>query len=185
MSLTSFQFHPSEMLHNVTRAFDAYATHATLTGNSTSQALVAFFYATGYDNVVDLDQAKALLYYTFAAFGGNQGAQMALGYRHWAGIGVNDECMQSLEWYQMAAEQCKIHDSVIYSMAEGEYSNGEILVRASWRKNASPYLHKAVRFRWWRLRTGGKCCLHWSQCRSSRYSLCISSTRGGNMGRRS
>ena len=107
MLLTILQFHPSEMLHNVSRAFDAYSTHASLTGNATSQALIAFFYATGYEKAVELDQAKALLFYTFAAFGGDQGAQMALAYRHWAGIGVNDECMQSLEWYQMAAEQCE------------------------------------------------------------------------------
>lgn len=69
--------------------------------------MLAFFYSTGYSNVVEIDQAKALLHYTFAAHGGDQGAQMALGYRHWAGIGVNDDCLQSLDWYQMAAEQCK------------------------------------------------------------------------------
>lgn len=69
--------------------------------------MLAFFYSSGYSNVVEIDQAKALLHYTFAAHGGDQGAQMALGYRHWAGIGVNDDCLQSLDWYQMAAEQCK------------------------------------------------------------------------------
>ncbi|KAI5123803.1 hypothetical protein M0805_009098 [Coniferiporia weirii] len=98
-------FHLSPLLHNVSRAFEAYSTHAVLTGNSTSQSILAFFFATGYNGVVDVDQAKALLYYTFAALGGDQGAQMALGYRHWAGIGVNDDCAHALEWYQMAAEQ--------------------------------------------------------------------------------
>ena len=32
---------------------------------------------------------------------------MALGYRYFAGIGVNDDCLSSLEWYQMSAEQCE------------------------------------------------------------------------------
>ena len=30
---------------------------------------------------------------------------MALGYRHWVGIGVNEHCMTALEWYESAAEQ--------------------------------------------------------------------------------
>ncbi|KAL5483221.1 HRD3 [Sanghuangporus weigelae] len=98
-------FHLFPLLHDTTRAFEAYSTHAQFTGNATSQAMVAFFYATGYDNVTAVDQAKALLYYTFAAHGGDQGAQMTLGYRHWAGIGVNDDCGFALDWYQMAAEQ--------------------------------------------------------------------------------
>ena len=68
--------------------------------------MLGFFYATGYNGVVEVDQAKSLLYYTFAAHGGDQGAQMTLGYRYWAGISVNDDCLHSLEWYQMAAEQC-------------------------------------------------------------------------------
>ena len=101
------QFHLFPLLHNSTRAFEAYSSHAQLTGNETSQSMVAFFYATGYDNVTSVDQSKALLYYTFAAHGGDQGAQMALGYRHWAGIGVNDDCGFALDWYQMSAEQCE------------------------------------------------------------------------------
>lgn len=30
---------------------------------------------------------------------------MALGYRYWAGIGVAENCMDSLGWYEDAAEQ--------------------------------------------------------------------------------
>lgn len=52
------------------------------------------------------DSARALLYYTFAASSGDRGAQMALGYRYWAGIGVNDDCRLALDWYRSAAEQC-------------------------------------------------------------------------------
>ena len=84
-----------------------YQRHAQLTGNSTSQSMLAFFYATGYKDTVPIDQAKALLYYTFAAHTGEKGAQMALGYRFWAGIGVNDDCKQALDWYRAAADICE------------------------------------------------------------------------------
>lgn len=62
-------------------------------------------HATGYHDVVPVDQAKAQLYYTFAAHGGDKGAQMALGYRYWSGIGAIEDCGRALEWYEHAAEQ--------------------------------------------------------------------------------
>ena len=34
--------------------------------------------------------SQAMLYYTFAAIQGSSQAQMALGYRHWSGIGVKE-----------------------------------------------------------------------------------------------
>lgn len=52
-----------------------------------------------------VDQAKAQLYLTFGAHGNHKGAQMALGYRHWSGIGVVESCMAALDWYEDAAEQ--------------------------------------------------------------------------------
>lgn len=30
---------------------------------------------------------------------------MSLGYRYWAGIGVREDCMAALDWYQNAAEK--------------------------------------------------------------------------------
>jgi SEL1 protein len=79
--------------------------HATLTGNASSQALLAFFHATGYADVVPIDQAQALLYYTFAAQGGHKGAQMAMGYRYWSGIGTVEDCGRAVEWYEAAADE--------------------------------------------------------------------------------
>ena len=106
---------------NATRAYHAFERHASITGNATSLAMVAFFHGTGYgnllpgtqvDNVMEdttaslpVDQARALVYYTFAAQLGDYGSQMALGYRHWTGIGVNEDCMVALDWYEAAAEQ--------------------------------------------------------------------------------
>lgn len=54
---------------------------------------------------VPVDQARSLLYYTFAANEGDQISQMALGYRYWSGIGVNENCLMALGWYEAAAEQ--------------------------------------------------------------------------------
>lgn len=86
-------------------AFETLNTHASITGNATSQSLLGFFYATGYHDVTKVDQAKAQLYYTFAAAGGHRGAQMALGYRYWTGIGVREDCTKAVEWYERAARQ--------------------------------------------------------------------------------
>ncbi|KAI0827882.1 HCP-like protein [Trametes gibbosa] len=86
-------------------AYESFDTHAQSTGNASSQALVGFFHSTGYHSVVPVDQAKAQLYLTFAAHGNHKGAQMALGYRYWSGIGVAENCMAALDWYEDAAEQ--------------------------------------------------------------------------------
>ncbi len=102
-------FPPSSLPLNASRAFRAFLEHSRVTGNATSQNYVAFFYATGYEKVVPVDQAKALLYYTFAAHGGNEDAERALGYRNWAGVGINENCMAALEWYEAAAESAMGH----------------------------------------------------------------------------
>ncbi|KAI0687874.1 HCP-like protein [Cerioporus squamosus] len=86
-------------------AYESFQSHAHLTGNASSQALVGFFHSTGYHSVVPVDQAKAQLYLTFAAHGNHRGAQMAMGYRHWSGIGVGENCMAALDYYEDAAEQ--------------------------------------------------------------------------------
>ncbi|KAI0313018.1 HCP-like protein [Amylostereum chailletii] len=86
-------------------AYKLFTAHALETGNATSQSVLAFLHATGYHNVVPVDQAKAQLYYTFAAHGGDKGAQMALGYRYWSGIGVAESCDHAVQWYEAAAEQ--------------------------------------------------------------------------------
>ncbi|KAG1717786.1 hypothetical protein EDB19DRAFT_1996365 [Suillus lakei] len=68
--------------HERRQAYDSLSHHAALSGNASSQALLAFFLATGYADVIPIDQAQVLLYYTFAALGGHKCAQMALGYRY-------------------------------------------------------------------------------------------------------
>ncbi|KAG6855982.1 hypothetical protein H0H87_008662 [Tephrocybe sp. NHM501043] len=86
-------------------AYKGFHYHAQQTGNATSQSYIAFFHSTGYHDVVPVDQAKAQLYYTFAANGGHRGAQMALGYRYWSGIGTQESCERASVWYEAASEQ--------------------------------------------------------------------------------
>ncbi|KAG8849983.1 ERAD-associated protein [Tulasnella sp. 330] len=99
-------FPPPALPLNVSRAFDHYSRHADLTGNATSQAMLGFLYATGYGGAVEINQAQSLLHYTFAALSDkSQLAEMVVGYRYWAGIGVNEDCMTALTWYERAAEK--------------------------------------------------------------------------------
>jgi TPR repeat protein len=101
--------------------------HARATGNATSQAFLGFFHATGYRGVVPVDQAMAQLYYTFAAHGGDKGAQMTLGYRSWNGIGTVQDCDRAVEWYMEAAEQ---GTSLFYTIVSGIL----IIVYSSYRQ---------------------------------------------------
>ncbi|KAJ2925130.1 hypothetical protein H1R20_g11954, partial [Candolleomyces eurysporus] len=93
-----FEFNPR-------RAYESFVKHAAETGNATSQSYIAFFYASGYGNIVPADQGKAQLYYSFAANGADRGAQLALGYRYWSGIGSRESCDRAMAWYGSAAEQ--------------------------------------------------------------------------------
>jgi hypothetical protein len=43
-------------------------------------------------------KCQATLYYTFAALQGYTPAEMALGYRHWAGIGVKEVSSSIRSW---------------------------------------------------------------------------------------
>ncbi|KAJ7345071.1 hypothetical protein JRQ81_001021 [Phrynocephalus forsythii] len=70
-------------------------------GSPRGQTALGFLYASGLG--VDSSQAKALVYYTFGALGGNLIAHMILGYRYWAGIGVLQSCESALTHYRLVA----------------------------------------------------------------------------------
>ncbi|KAF2417431.1 HCP-like protein, partial [Tothia fuscella] len=90
---------------NYTEAFHRYQQLATLTGNATAQHMVGFMYSTGIGGVVEKDQAKAMLYYTFAAEGGHVRSQMAIAYRHHSGIGTPRNCDEAVHYYQRVADE--------------------------------------------------------------------------------
>ncbi|KAF5291355.1 hypothetical protein FQA39_LY03506 [Lamprigera yunnana] len=64
---------------------------------------LGFLYATGLS--VNISQAKALVYYTFAAMDGSTWAQMALGYRYWSGVTVAPSCERALDYYRVVADK--------------------------------------------------------------------------------
>lgn len=72
-------------------------------GNPSAQQAMAFCYANGIG--VDSDQAKALVYLTFAALGGDTYSQLSLGYRYHVGNGVARSCETSLSFYREAADR--------------------------------------------------------------------------------
>ncbi|XP_043930555.1 protein sel-1 homolog 1 [Protopterus annectens] len=70
-------------------------------GSPKGQTALGFLYAVGLG--FNSSQAKALVYYTFGALGGNLVAHMILGYRYWAGIGVSQSCESALTHYRLVA----------------------------------------------------------------------------------
>jgi len=90
---------------NFSTAFSRYEQLAALTGNATAQHMLGFMYATGIGGAVEQDQAKALLYYTFAAEGGSIHADMAVAYRYHAGIASPHNCDEAVHYYKKVADR--------------------------------------------------------------------------------
>ena len=63
---------------------------------------------------VEEDQALAVLNLHFAAVGGDQLAQLALGYRHMYGINVPKNCQAAVEYYKPAVDVV-VHDAQQFS----------------------------------------------------------------------
>ncbi|EIW70996.1 hypothetical protein TREMEDRAFT_27959, partial [Tremella mesenterica DSM 1558] len=95
-------FPPKGLKQDLSAAYKAYKRSVEVTSDPEAQFMVGFFHATGLGNA-EQDQGKAILYYTFAALNGYRPASMALGYRHWAGISVQEDCMTALGHYEQAA----------------------------------------------------------------------------------
>ncbi|ORY30204.1 hypothetical protein BCR39DRAFT_529970 [Naematelia encephala] len=99
-----YMFPPKGIPQDLQAAYEAYDRYLAYSSDPAAQFFVGFFHATGLGGA-DQDQGKALLHYTFAALQGYRPAEMALGYRHWAGIGVQEDCLTALDFYQSAAEK--------------------------------------------------------------------------------
>ncbi|KAF3849713.1 hypothetical protein F7725_019432 [Dissostichus mawsoni] len=84
------------MSQNVTMAREMFEKLA-IEGSPKAQTALGFLYAAGLG--VNSSQAKALVYYTFGALGGN------LGYRYWGGVGVPQSCESALTHYRLVANQ--------------------------------------------------------------------------------
>jgi SEL1 protein len=86
-------------------AFEGYDRLASLTGNHTAQYMLGLMYATGIGGAVERDQAKALLYHTFAAEQGNTRSEMTVAFRHHSGIGTPRDCDKAARYYRRVAEK--------------------------------------------------------------------------------
>lgn len=90
---------------NYAEAFRRYHDLATLNGNASAQHMVGFMYATGIGGAVKQDQARAMLYYTLGAEGGDVRSEMAVAYRHSAGISTPRNCEEAVHFYREAAKK--------------------------------------------------------------------------------
>lgn len=86
-------------------AYNYYSQLASAHGNTTAQYMLGLYHSTGVGNVVPKDQAKALLYYTFAAIRGDTRAEMATAFRHYSGIGASKSCETAVKYYKRVADK--------------------------------------------------------------------------------
>lgn len=86
-------------------ALKAYAALAERSGNATAQHMLGLLYATGLGDAVPVDQAKAHLYYTFAAEQGEVRAEMTLAHRYHMGIATAKSCDRAVEYYKKVADK--------------------------------------------------------------------------------
>lgn len=89
-----------------------YAALADRSGNATAQQMVGFMYSTGLGNVVERDEAKAMLYTTFSAWANDTAAELTLGYKYMHGIGTKKSCDDSLFYYKRAADKGTPHSKL-------------------------------------------------------------------------
>ncbi|KAK3362636.1 hypothetical protein B0T25DRAFT_490706 [Lasiosphaeria hispida] len=90
---------------NFDAAFDYYEKLAILNGNSSAQYMLGLMYSTGIGGAVEQDQARALLYYTFAADQGHTRAEMTVAHRHHAGIATPKSCENAVKYYKRVADK--------------------------------------------------------------------------------
>jgi SEL1 protein len=86
-------------------AFGYYQKLALVSGNSSALHMLGMMYSTGVGGAVERDQARALLYYTFAANQGHTRAEMTVAHRHHAGIGTPKSCDTAVKYYKRVADK--------------------------------------------------------------------------------
>lgn len=92
----------SHLPQNLTLA-KALFDKLSMLGSARGQLGLGLLYTTGI--LVNSSQAKSIVYLTFSALGGDHLAQMALGYRYWAGVGVEANCETALTYYRKVASK--------------------------------------------------------------------------------
>ncbi|PIK58743.1 hypothetical protein BSL78_04315 [Apostichopus japonicus] len=101
MELVAYAYlHGDHLPINISGAIDMFSRLSDA-GTPSGQTGLGFLHATGIGR--NSSQSRALVYYTFAALGGDHFALMILGYRYWAGIGVAQSCETALTHYKKVA----------------------------------------------------------------------------------
>ncbi|KAL6631441.1 HCP-like protein [Neocallimastix sp. 'constans'] len=96
---------------NIDKALQYYKFLAEEFGSPQAQQKIGFIYSIGLGST-QRDQAKALLYLSFAAMNNDIPAQISLGYRYLFGIGTERNCDESIWYYRkIADEMVKIQQS--------------------------------------------------------------------------
>jgi SEL1 protein len=90
---------------NFEQAFQYYKRLGELNGNASAMYMLGLMYSTGIGRAAKPDQAKALLYYTFAAVRGHTRAEMTVAARHHAGVGTPKSCEAACKFYKPVADK--------------------------------------------------------------------------------
>ncbi|KZF22066.1 ubiquitin-protein ligase Sel1/Ubx2 [Xylona heveae TC161] len=89
---------------NYSEALNRYSA-ASLKGNTAAQHMLGFLYGTGFGGAVVQDQAKSLLYHTFAALSGETRSEMTVAFRHYTGIATPRNCDEAVFYYKRVADK--------------------------------------------------------------------------------
>ncbi|ONH65969.1 ERAD-associated E3 ubiquitin-protein ligase component HRD3 [Cyberlindnera fabianii] len=92
---------------NGSLALQYYHRVVELEPNATAYFNLGFIYATGLFGEVELNQAKANMYYEFAFEQGDLRAAMVLGYRYFYGVSMPEECDKAKFYYRIVADEMK------------------------------------------------------------------------------
>jgi len=96
---------------DIDKALQIYKLLADEMGSPQAQQKIGFIYSIGLGST-KRDQAKALLYLSFAAMNNDISSQMAIGYRYLFGIGTERNCDEAVWYYRkIADEMVKIQQS--------------------------------------------------------------------------
>ncbi|XP_019849496.1 PREDICTED: protein sel-1 homolog 1-like isoform X2 [Amphimedon queenslandica] len=87
---------------NFSKSFELF-TKLSNKGYPSGQQGLGFLYSLGIG--VNSSQAKAILYYTFGALGGNSFSQMISGYRAFHGVATPQSCETALSYYRKVASK--------------------------------------------------------------------------------
>lgn len=90
---------------NFPASLEKYQALSSLNGNASATFMTGLMYSTGMFGTIPVNQAKATLYYTFAAKSGDNRAQMAIAYRHLSGIATPVDFKEANKHYKETANK--------------------------------------------------------------------------------